>query len=45
VAATRDLFLYGLKNRHLIYRTKTDNTRVRLLVDWDIEDIIKKAGK
>jgi len=45
VAATRDLFLYGLNNGHLIYRTKTDKTRVRLLVNWDLEEIIKKAGK
>ena len=45
VAATRDLFLYGLNNGHLIYRTKTDNTRVRLLVNWDLKEIIEKAGK
>jgi DEAD/DEAH box helicase domain-containing protein len=45
VAATRDLFLYGINNCHLIYRTKTDNTRVRLLVNWDLKEIIEKAGK
>jgi len=45
VAATRDLFLYGINNGHLIYRTKTDKTRVRLLVNWDIKEIIEKAGK
>lgn len=45
VAATRDLFLYGINNGHLIYRTKKDNTRVRLLLDWNLEEIIKKAGR
>jgi DEAD/DEAH box helicase domain-containing protein len=45
VTATRDLFLYGINNGHLIYRTKTDNTRVRLLVNWDLNEIIEKAGK
>ena len=40
VAATRDLFLYGLKNGHLIYRKKGDNTRLRLLVDWDLDKLI-----
>ena len=44
VAATRDLFLYGLKNGHLIYRTKKDKTRVRLIVDWALDEIIKKTG-
>ncbi len=41
VAVMRDLFLYGLKNGHLIYKTKKDNTRVRLRVDWNLEEIIK----
>ncbi|MBW2610185.1 MAG: DEAD/DEAH box helicase [Deltaproteobacteria bacterium] len=41
VAATRDLFQYGLKESHLIYRTKKDNRRVRLLVDWNLENMIK----
>jgi DEAD/DEAH box helicase domain-containing protein len=45
VAATRDLFLHGVNNGHLIYRTKTDKCRVRLLVDWDLKKIIEKAGK
>ena len=44
VAATRDLFLYGINNGHLIYRTKTDKSRVRLLVNWDLKEIIEKAG-
>ncbi|MFC1892302.1 Zn-binding domain-containing protein, partial [Thermodesulfobacteriota bacterium] len=41
VAATRDLFLFGLENGHLIYRTKKENRRVRLTVDWKLEDLIK----
>ena len=41
VAVMRDLFQYGLKNGHLIYRTKKDNRRVRLRVDWNLEDMIK----
>jgi DEAD/DEAH box helicase domain-containing protein len=40
VAVTRDLFLYGLQNGHLIYRKKGDNTRLRLLVDWDLDKLI-----
>ena len=40
VAATRDLFEFGLKNGHLIYRTKKDNARVRLPVNWKLEDMI-----
>jgi DEAD/DEAH box helicase domain-containing protein len=40
VATTRDLFQYGLTNGHLIYRTKKDESRVRLLVDWKLEDMI-----
>jgi DEAD/DEAH box helicase domain-containing protein len=42
VIATRDLFMYGLEKGSLIYRTKKDNKRVRLLVDWKLEDILKK---
>ncbi len=41
VAATRDLFMYGLEKGHLIYRTKKDDRRVRLLLDWDLEEMIK----
>ena len=40
VATTRDLFQYGLKNGHLVYRTKQDDRRVRLRVDWKLEDMI-----
>jgi len=40
VTVTRDLFLYGLENRHLVFRKKRENQRVRLLVDWKLEDMI-----
>jgi DEAD/DEAH box helicase domain-containing protein len=41
VEMTRDLFLYGLQNGHLIYRMKEPDQRVRVLVDWKIENMIK----
>jgi len=40
VATTRDLFLYGLQNGHLIYKNKDDTARLRLLVDWDLKKLI-----
>jgi len=40
VATTRDLFLYGLQNGHLIYKKKDDDRRLRLLVDWDLNKLI-----
>jgi DEAD/DEAH box helicase domain-containing protein len=40
VGVTRDLFLYGLENGHLVYRRKADDTRLRLRVDWDLERLI-----
>jgi len=40
VAVTRDLFQYGLKNRHLIYREKRSGRRVRLPVDWALDELI-----
>jgi DEAD/DEAH box helicase domain-containing protein len=42
VAITRDLFQFGLENGHLIYREKKSGTRLRLLVDWNLENLIKK---
>jgi DEAD/DEAH box helicase domain-containing protein len=42
VAITRDLFQFGLENGHLIYREKKSSTRLRLLVDWKLENLIKK---
>jgi len=40
VAVTRDLFLYGLEKGHLIYRRKDNHTRMRLLVDWDLNRLL-----
>jgi DEAD/DEAH box helicase domain-containing protein len=44
VAATRDLFYYGLKNAHLVFREKKENRRVRLLVDWKLEDLVNPSN-
>jgi len=41
VAITRDLFQYGIKNRHLIYREKRANRRLKLPVDWKLDELIK----
>jgi DEAD/DEAH box helicase domain-containing protein len=41
VAVTRDLFQYGLDKGHLIYKTKKDDRRVRLRVDWDLDALLK----
>jgi DEAD/DEAH box helicase domain-containing protein len=40
VAITRDLFQHGLDNGQLVYRTKSDDRRLRLLVDWNLEKLI-----
>jgi DEAD/DEAH box helicase domain-containing protein len=40
VAATRDLFNYGLENGYLVYRSKKNDQRLRLLVDWKLENMI-----
>ncbi len=40
VAVTRDLFQYGLENGYLIYREKRTGTRVRLPVDWKLDDLL-----
>ena len=42
VAITRDLFQFGLENGHLIYREKKSGTRLRLLLDWKLENLTKK---
>jgi len=41
VATTWDLFQYGLENGHLIYKEKQAGRRVRLLVDWELDALIK----
>jgi DEAD/DEAH box helicase domain-containing protein len=40
VAITRDLFQHALDKGQLIYRTKSDDKRLRLLVDWNLEKLI-----
>ena len=44
VAITKGLFYYGLEKNHLIYREKRENRRVRLLVDWILEDMIAASS-
>ncbi len=41
VEATRDLFQYGLQNDHVIYRKKGVDARLRLLVNWNLDQLIK----
>jgi len=41
VIVTRDLFQYGLKNGHLIYKEKRSGTRLRLLVDWKLDALLR----
>jgi len=40
VAATRDLFYYGLEKGHLMYRSKKGNKRARFDIDWDLDKLI-----
>ncbi|GAG55692.1 unnamed protein product, partial [marine sediment metagenome] len=42
VLLTRDLFLHGLEKGYLVYRNKKENERVRLLVEWDLGEIIEE---
>ena len=44
VEATRDLFQYGFQNGHIVYRKKGVDTRLRLLVDWNLEELVKQAS-
>ncbi len=41
VAITRDLFEYGLKNGKLLYRDNHSGRRLRLLVDWTLDALIR----
>lgn len=41
VLITRDLFMYGLEKGHLVYKEKSYNTRVRLFVDWNLDDMVR----
>jgi len=45
VAVLRDLFEYGREKGLLIYREKQANRRVRLRVDWDLEELIKEGRR
>lgn len=45
VIITRDLFLYGLKNGYLVYKSKLHKERLRVLVDWDLDRIIEDSTK
>jgi DEAD/DEAH box helicase domain-containing protein len=45
VAITRDLFLHGLNNGHLIYKAKKKDTRLRLLVDWKLDEMISEKSR
>lgn len=40
VAITKGLFYHGLEKHHLVYRKKRENRRVRILVDWVLEELI-----
>jgi len=43
VRATRDLFLYGLEKGHLVYRKKGEDKKMRLLVDWSLEELLQAS--
>jgi DEAD/DEAH box helicase domain-containing protein len=43
VAVTRDLFRFGLENGHLVFREKKENRRVRLSLDWNLEEMISRG--
>ncbi len=45
VKAIRDLFQYGLQNSHIVYRKKGVDARLRLLVDWNLYQLIKPTSK
>jgi DEAD/DEAH box helicase domain-containing protein len=40
VELTRDLFMYGIDKGHLIYRTKKEDRRVMLKLDWTLENLM-----
>jgi DEAD/DEAH box helicase domain-containing protein len=42
VTATRELFEFGRKNGHLVYRNR-DGQAVRLPVAWNLEEIVREA--
>ncbi len=44
VKATRDLFQYGLQNGHIVYKKKGVDSRLRLLVDWNLNRLVKRTS-
>ena len=45
VVVTKDLFEYGLKNGQLIYTEKRSNKRLRLLVDWRLDELLASPSE
>ncbi len=45
VAATRDLFQYGAEKGHIVYKKKGVDARLRLLVDWNTDQLIQQASR
>ncbi len=43
VILTRDLFLEGMEKGYVVYRSKQQNERVRLLVNWNISEIVDRV--
>ncbi|MBW1743731.1 MAG: DUF1998 domain-containing protein, partial [Deltaproteobacteria bacterium] len=43
VVVTRDLFYFGLENAHLVFREKQENRRVRLPLDWNLEEMTSRG--
>ncbi|MBW1859252.1 MAG: DEAD/DEAH box helicase [Deltaproteobacteria bacterium] len=43
VAVTKDLFYFGLANAHLVFREKQENRRVRLSLDWNLEEMTSRG--
>jgi DEAD/DEAH box helicase domain-containing protein len=41
VELTRDLFMHGVDKGHLIYRTKQEDRRVMLRLDWSLEKLLE----
>ena len=43
VEITKRLFYYGLEQNHLIYREKREKRRIRILLDWKLEEMTADA--
>jgi DEAD/DEAH box helicase domain-containing protein len=44
VEITKAIFEYGLEKGHIVYRTKQEDQRVLLRVDWNLANLIPKAN-